>query len=272
MRGTFQFAGLLAVVLIAGCGDDDSASKKAVDGGMDAGSKQNGGGAKGSGSGGSKSGTGSAGHTGSGGKGTPSNADEDGGGGGGTSGAAHDGGTNTDGSTSAGGSKDGGTPDGGGGTTQPAPGCAGLMDCCATLPSAQQMSCDLVTMNADDATCDQFQAVLCTPAGADAGTDSCPTLNQCCEFSAARTGARRLRDDGDERRRARLPASDGRVLSSRRRSERVHDAERMLRRPAAADARELQFDRDAGPALGMRGRDYGAVSVTGATSIEAIDA
>jgi hypothetical protein len=41
------------------------------------------------------------------------------------------------------------------------------------------MSCDLFATNADDAMCEQFQPLFCTPS---TGTEnSCPMLNECCE-------------------------------------------------------------------------------------------
>ncbi|HMJ14093.1 MAG TPA: hypothetical protein VK524_21900 [Polyangiaceae bacterium] len=171
MRGTTVFAVVLAAVLVVGCGDDDTAPSS--DGVKDAGGK--------SGTGKANAGSGAASKGGQGGTSGDSGAGSGGrkDGGGGTSGVAGDSGTRADGGVpSDGGAMDSGAADG---ATQPAPGCQGLMQCCAQLPTAQRMSCELITMNADDATCDQVQSIYCMPASTDAAVASCAALDQCCQ-------------------------------------------------------------------------------------------
>jgi hypothetical protein len=152
-RGTVRLAALLTITLIAACGDDDDAQPKKNGGGS--GSNSDGGNA--GADGGTSSGTGGK-------KGTGTGTG---------SGGKNGGGGTMDAST---------TTDGGSTGMQPAPGCPGLLDCCATLQKAQQMNCELVANNADDASCDQYKTLVCPVA--DGGTvdpDACMTLNDCCE-------------------------------------------------------------------------------------------
>lgn len=181
-RGMIKFAGVLVIALIGACGDDDDAQPNK--GGRDSGSPNSDGGQAnvdgGSTGSGGKKGTGTGTGTGSGGKN---------GGGGGAQSSDGGGGTGNGGDASVdAGSTSGGDAAMDASTTdsstamQPAPGCPGLLDCCAQLPMAQQMNCELVANNADDATCDQFKTVVCPVA--DGGTvdpQACMTLNACCD-------------------------------------------------------------------------------------------
>jgi hypothetical protein len=174
MRATTLFAMAMAALLALGCSDDDDTSP-AADAGKDAGGKSSGGEHPAGGTGGSQggaSGTSSAGHD----SGTGEGPDADGGG---ASGSGTDAGSSADGGMpGTSGSMDSGTGDAG---TPPVAGCAGLMSCCAQLKKPERMSCELLTMNADDATCDQLQAFYCMPASVDAGAASCTELDQCCQ-------------------------------------------------------------------------------------------
>jgi hypothetical protein len=177
-RTTVRFAGVLAILLFAGCGDDDAAPGK--DGGADDGGKAD--------SGNGSSGAGGATSHGSGGTkgtGTGSGTDDEDGGGSGMPGSGGDRDASTDaGATAGGGATDASTSDGGG-TMQPAPGCGGLLDCCANLPKMDRMQCELIANNADDASCDQYKLLVCPQASPDAGTapdpNACDTLNDCCD-------------------------------------------------------------------------------------------
>jgi hypothetical protein len=174
------------IALIAACGDDDDAQPN-KGGSVDSGSPNSDGGkadvdgGSNSGSGGKKgtgTGTGSGGKSAGGGGGAAQSSD-----GGGGTGNGGDASVDAGSTSGGGGSMDASTTADSGSTgMQPVPGCAGLLDCCAQLPMAQQMNCELVANNADDATCDQFKTVVC-PA-ADGGTvdpQACMTLNDCCE-------------------------------------------------------------------------------------------
>ena len=178
-RGTVKIAALLTIVLIAGCGDDDAQPGK--DSSADSGSPNSGGGKAGA-DGGSKGGSGgSKGTIG----GTGAVDEEDGGGGVPSSGGGTDASVDGGGSPSRdGGSVDAGATADGGGGMQTANGCSGLLDCCAQLPQMEQMNCELVANNADDATCDQFKLIVCPAASADGGVvadpQACMTLNDCC--------------------------------------------------------------------------------------------
>jgi hypothetical protein len=174
MRATTMFAMAMAALLALGCSDDDDTSPGA-DGGKDAGGKTGGGEHPAGGTGGSQGGASGASGTGHD-SGAGTEPDEDGGGG--TSGSVTDGGTSSDGGMMTSGGMDSGTADAG---TPPVSGCAGLMSCCAKLKKPEQMSCELLTMNADDATCDQLQDLYCMPASVDAGAASCTDLDQCCQ-------------------------------------------------------------------------------------------
>jgi hypothetical protein len=178
MRGTITLARVIAVVLVAGCGDNGALVPK--DGGVDAGAKPTHSGGKAGGTGGSTAAkSGSAGSAGSDAGTTGSTKDEDGGPG--TPTTAGDGGAKVDGGGSpAAGSMDASASDAGR-VVMPGPGCGGLMKCCAALPDPDRMSCELIAANADDATCNQFQQLSCTPPTGDAGVRACVTLNQCCE-------------------------------------------------------------------------------------------
>jgi hypothetical protein len=178
-RTTVRFAGVLAILLLAGCGDDDSTPAK--DGGADDGGKADSGNGS-SGAGGATS-HGSGGTKGTG-KGTGSGTDDEDGGGSGTPGSGGDQDASTDAGANAGGSMDASTSDGGG-TMQSAPGCGGLLDCCANLPTMDRMQCELIANNADDASCEQYKLLVCPQASPDAGTtpdpNACDTLNDCCD-------------------------------------------------------------------------------------------
>lgn len=184
-RKTVRFAVVLAALWFAGCGDDDAAPAK--NGGKDSGAGADSGNGS-SGSGGESTTHGSGGSKGTG-TGTGSNPDAKDAGSSGTPKPSTDGGqdASTDaGTTSGSGATDASTSGDGGGTTmQPVPGCAGLLDCCATLPMMMdRMQCELIANNADDASCDQYKTLACPQANADAGTkpdpNACDTLNDCC--------------------------------------------------------------------------------------------
>jgi hypothetical protein len=174
-RGTIKLAGVMAVVLIAGCRNHGAAAAK--DGGIDAGARPTQSG-KAGGSGGSTAAK--SGSTGGAGTDTRSAKDEDGGAGAPTA-AGDAGARRADGGSPSGvGSMDAGASDAGR-AIQPGPGCNGLKQCCAALPDPDRMNCELIAANADNATCQQFQQVSCTPPSGDAGARACATLNQCCE-------------------------------------------------------------------------------------------
>lgn len=174
MRAFNLVAMAMAALLVLGCSDDDDTSQTS-DGGKDAGGKTSGGQHSTGGTGGSKGGAGGASGTGQD-SGTSAEPEEDGGGG--TSGSSSDAGTSEDGGmpmTSGG--MDSGTAD----ASTAAMGCQGLMQCCGQLKKPEQMSCELLTMNADDATCDQLRDFYCMPATVDAGGATCADLDQCCQ-------------------------------------------------------------------------------------------
>jgi len=172
---TLKIAAALTIVLFTGCGDDDAQPDK--DGGADSGAPNSGGraGADGGSNGGSGGSKAMAGRPDSGDQG-----DDDGGAPSSGTDASVDAGSS---SGSGGSMAGGGTADGGG--VQTAPGCSGLLECCAVLPKMEQMNCKLIANNADDATCDQFKLIVCPSAGADGGVvadaQACMTLDDCCE-------------------------------------------------------------------------------------------
>jgi hypothetical protein len=173
-RDMVKIAVALSIVLFTGCGDDDAQPDN--DGGADSGSPNNSGGKAGA-DGGSKGGSGGSQGTGS----RPDSGDQEDGGGA-APGSGTDASVDAGSSSGDGGSLDGATADGG---MQTAPGCGGLLECCAALPKAERMNCELIANNADDATCDQFKPIVCQFASADGGVvadaKACMTLDDCCD-------------------------------------------------------------------------------------------
>jgi hypothetical protein len=77
-------------------------------------------------------------------------------------------------------SRDAATASAGDAGQPPATGCARLTQCCAQLPDAVRLSCELIATSADSTSCDAFAPLFCDVSPADAGAGSCSTLDDCC--------------------------------------------------------------------------------------------